>query len=897
MIEHSPEIFGEELPELYKQAAKPSSPGVVQMEYAMEQQPLREYIPTKIEDGSPFLHKRTDSVDSSMSETSLPEDAEQLNLIRARKSGLTLSDSQLSVSLMLEEEEEEEFEPMPPPVKPAREMYGKHPHPKVNMMLQTNVGRPQAKRVKKIRKPERSSSLRGPNDAPPHKLKRIRDGGDSTARRKSIAVQTTLHRKLQPFASEFTPISPSPNSSFTSSSQGYSPQQFRPLDKVDETPDVYRGPYGDSPPKHALQKKRRLAQHSHSFSKGSENKPNKPAIPTSASTSFYDKLLPLDADTRGRSRSIGNTLGMKNCPEELEEQVTETSEWCIGEEAIRQPVVKIPQPRTITHSNQSLASSSRSGSVVSFGSQKLILTPHILPQPKTTAMQPSLATGGTPEQFSIGKRYAVSEMDYTNSTPTTQHLSSAPISSSTSYSYSQAQQKREQMTKFHKQETFSSDEDSLDRVQKKLHERKRIDSTASNGSDSSFSKSQSYQSFLTSQQKKDSLMSLTEESGIDDRPESDQHLHSLPRPHTAEFVRSEHKATIVYPTQQDVGVRRILPVGVVLEAVPDHDPNKLYPTSSGYNSDTESSPSRTLSRPGKLKEVTTPTKTTIPMRYQKATFTTKRGDWSDPQQVQHLSSISLHQRYQQRFPYSSSDEAQPKLQTLSKAEPLSSPSPQIQESMESLNEDLLPTEQAQDPNSEKGAVQLRRADGSKVEKLTEIFKQKELERRDSDIEVSKVKLGLIPTRQRSRSTSEREVMRIIHKIPEEDEQLLATTTQVSRTTTLEEERAEKRKIWLSSAPTAADRKKAWEQLSKTQFQRLDGPPSRTLHTEGGPPVVQTTTKKSLTPEMKRKSSTMPEYLVTRSRVAGGSMVRTLKISSYEVPEPKKIRRINLRTYH
>ena len=59
-------------------------------------------------------------------------------------------------------------------------------------------------------------------------------------------------------------------------------------------------------------------------------------------------------------------------------------------------------------------------------------------------------------------------------------------------------------------------------------------------------------------------------------------------------------------------------------------------------------------------------------------------------------------------------------------------------------------------------------------------------------------------------------------------------------------------------------------------------------------------KPSITPELKRKSATMPDYLVTgSSRYAAlrGSHVRTVKVTSYEVPEAKKVRKINLRTYH
>lgn len=51
MVEHTPQIFGSDLPELYKQAKLPSGSSLVEsMEYSLD--PQVRYVPTKVEDGS-----------------------------------------------------------------------------------------------------------------------------------------------------------------------------------------------------------------------------------------------------------------------------------------------------------------------------------------------------------------------------------------------------------------------------------------------------------------------------------------------------------------------------------------------------------------------------------------------------------------------------------------------------------------------------------------------------------------------------------------------------------------------------------------------------------------------------------------------------------------------------
>lgn len=171
--------------------------------------------------------------------------------------------------------------------------------------------------------------------------------------------------------------------------------------------------------------------------------------------------------------------------------------------------------------------------------------------------------------------------------------------------------------------------------------------------------------------------------------------------------------------------------------------------------------------------------------------------------------------------------------------------------------------------------------------------------RAADIESDKIKLGLIP-RQRSKSTSESEAMKIIHKVLKDDgpntQQLQASRP------TVEEKRAEKHKEWLSSAPTSAERRRAWEQHSRNapHLQRTDLR-SRSLREEAAPSIpIRGKFLTSLTPEVQRKSSTMPEYsnsVAGKNRLQlGRGLVRTVKIKSSEVPKPRQIRHINMKAY-
>ena len=929
LVEHSPKVFGSELPELYKQVAMPSTEGVEQMEFTLQPADTpSSLVPTKVEDGSERSHKRSESLDSSLSEDSIYDN--KSSLVRARKSGLTLSDSQLSTISQHE---------YVSPTHNARDYIALTNKQVGSLSHQRDFVAPMPKRVKKVREPKRSSSLRGPNDMPPssrHHYQRKQRDVEPSSRRKSFAAQPMPIMKNE-YVPGFQPIPDSPNASISSSSQDYLPQLLHipqshrvPSSTNYTEKNVYREAYHpyafrhDDSARKPVQRKRSVPQHSHSFSKGSDNIPAKPMA---TSSSFYDRLLPLDPEAKVKSRSMATSFGNRH-PLSDDNRENDGLGWRVASGPIfdaqgktngenhsaRQPLalsIKQQMP-----SNQSLASS-RSGSSAS--SQLVHQRPQSRPSNMSLASSGSAGSQRSPDltqlehnplnqmdgeffKVAISKRFGLAD---TQDTAASQHHSTQqpPVTSTPYYSASKEQPDKKQ-SMYDKLDNYHAPTESIDQAQRKHR-------VAGITSESSFSKSNSYQSFISSQQKKDSLMSLTEEARLDDRPESDQHLHSLPRPRTAEFVRPEKMSSEVHANYPPMVIPpQMLHVGAALEIVPDHDPNKLYP-SSGYNSDTESSPSRTLSRPGKIQEVMSPTKLTmVPSRYQ--THSPSDGSrhvWAQynrqppsqrlkQQAFRRHGALSLDEVGIRKTKQLSADGAlQQKGYQYNPPTYTEYSQPSIEESasafvaQETTNEESknVATVTLTSESNTQTVVRPKSGDSSKIGRLVETYAQPNQE--SPVIEDAKVKLGLIP-RTRSKSTSEKEAMRIIHKIVEEDETAARTAE--------EEERAEKHKVWLQSAPTSAERKKAWETLSQANFQRQDAR-SRSLKNEGTPNVVDKVVMKPiLTPEMKRRSATMPEYLTTGSRRMCRVMakVRTVKVVSYDVPKPENIRRINLRTaYH
>ena len=879
MIEHCPDIFGAELPVLYKQAELAPSPGVDDMEFTISAPTTQQFVPTKVDDGEysqHSSHKRSDSIGSSMSEgstTAEPEDQHATtSLIRARKSGLTLSDSQLSQISQMEERER---------VSRAHiirkrgtvEASGKHIHSENGVgigggALKSPVDRPSPKRAKKARMPERSSSLHGPNDMSYARTKYMRSTrpmNEPAVRRKSIAVQEAMQMRKSDFVPDFDIIPSSPNSSYTSSSHSYSPKMYKRIHHSGHQyyPGYNRHDESTPPGPHAVgQKKRRFPQYSHSFTSKDSEKPR----PIPSSSSFYDKLPPpMDSESRVRNEHhVTSTF------------TTQMKLLDSDDEALLQrPILTNAQPSFATNSTHSVSSSSTSGgqsrpNALSLASSGSGASPDLL----NKADRGEFIKVAISERFKLnssgGIDFPVPSASFSDTPSTSRDSFTSPIGS-------------------------ESGQDSLERIQKKFHERKRLDS---NGSESAFSKSSSYKGFLSTQQKKDSLISLAEESSIDDRPECDIHMGSI-----GSLTRQR--------TLNGAGV------------IPDPD------SKNGYNSDTESAPSRTLSRPGKIKEVSSPTKTTLPSRYymrpplqqqqQKAEI--GKVTLSSPQQQQQLyaqpkQASSMQQQQggrvlgqqplqQKQQPSGSTTELQASGEYGSAGSTTPSPSVPI------ISEPLVTTTRIITKTT---SSKRRPRSGERVEKLTEMYRTREQEQVKAKIEDAKVKLGLIPPpppmqRQRSKSTSENEAMKVIHRAME-----TSGGEEISKQDDEPPMEAEgltsKHKEWLSSAPTSAERKKARENYvhSKSQFQRTEfksrslrgsesgngggGDKSAAPPTSAAAPTI-VTTRMALTPETKRKCSTLPDTISPGL----GRHIKTVKVRTYEIPEAQKIRRINLRTYH
>ena len=964
MVEHTPKIFGSELPELYKQAKLPTSAVVESMEYTLD--PQKHYVPTKVEDGShKYFHQRTSSMDTaSTSDESAAEDEPVSNLRKAHNSGLTVSDSQLS---QISQYEDYEYHGR----TGAVELSGKHILSRQAKSTASAVTQafPTPKRIKRSR-PERSHSYRGPNERSPQQRHKYSGGVMVTnGRRKSLASHTQPRQKLLIHHPEFLPSS---NSS-PASVHAFSSVREESLDE-DSEDTLYQGQGKLLHKRPSL--KRKAPQHSHSFSKSSENKPPKPALPTSVSTSFYDKLLPLNHEARARSRSLNaaNIAAIRNGLQTTEEdEPVANMTWPADQMPSSIMSSQMPSPAVGSgvvpphpHASSQSITSSRSASSTGSQTRMQQLPPYYAQKrPSNLSLTSSGYSGGSGEIFATGspdmlaeleqtplhkldrefikvaisKRFGISSTDWPKSTPQEIHGPFGHVSSfTTSTPYGYGNHESEHTTPVKDGKTEPHDEVSIDTIQKKLQERKRLDTRTS---ESAFSKSKSYRGFSAAKKNGHNMDTLN----FDDRPEADQHQNSLPRPPMAEFTKP----------QQYLQPEMVL----VPSFAEEHDPTRLYP---GYNSDTESSPSRTLSRPEKLKEVTSPgitspTKSSVPHRYRTpgtypyyTPYSTadarKFQSYEKSKRIQNGAGKSQSQTEKQatltaepRSTFTTGPKTAPTTTESPSAEPKSTSSadskntssvesqqpPKSLEAQPQLSERREASQPMQ--KEERAASILKQLSSSKASsvdqkkterneqvkserspkttsKYSDPLKRKEMfakERTLSNVEDAKMKLGLLPPRQRSKSTSESEAMRIIHKVLEEEEEQQSSP---GMTSAADEERAEKHKEWLSYAPTSTERKKAWEHLSKS-IPKLQTRDVRSRSLKQGSPVLprknvllQQSSPKS--EQLQRKSSTMPEYLAAGrngNRRLGTGLVRTVKVTAYEIPEPQRIRRINLRTYH
>ena len=176
----------------------------------------------------------------------------------------------------------------------------------------------------------------------------------------------------------------------------------------------------------------------------------------------------------------------------------------------------------------------------------------------------------------------------------------------------------------------------------------------------------------------------------------------------------------------------------------------------------------------------------------------------------------------------------------------------------------------------------------------------------SDVEMAQLKLGLIPPRRRSKSISDGKSSGTATNESEEEHVADVIATTVTTHAAIKHEKADKKwNNWhphVSPVSASTDNEEAWAEPVAANQDNSHRSPRPVIST--AVPAFQRT---ATAPEMggpKRRSATMPEYSVMRtsgigrsSRVLGRGIVRTVKITSYDIPEPRKIHRINLRNYN
>ena len=409
----------------------------------------------------------------------------------------------------------------------------------------------------------------------------------------------------------------------------------------------------------------------------------------------------------------------------------------------------------------------------------------------------------------------------------------------------------------------------------------------------------------------------------DDRPESERHLHSLPRRSTEpNFLRSPppiqpvaittpQPSVVVYRrSRSSAAMERRRGAGGRRSGV-EQNPSRL--SVDNNNSDTESSPSRTLTRRERNGELN-PRSLSASSRFQESVVRQRRSLGTamlgtPGRSLNHppLAEVSIipakKEEEESRSTLTSAKAAL--TQSLPPPPQVSSPQAAPQAGSDSKEDEVAP---AIRPKSAEGG----NSNGDDGD--TEIRK-----RTMSNIEKEKVRLGLIPSRRRSKSISETKPGQPpVDRDAEEEEERTVSLSQgnvdPNERGSLNGEKADKvvdkRGMWRAHAPNSTDRKEAYALRMKAM-----GSMARAIAGQRGgstkvgvsgpapPPAIQRT---ATAPEMgaKRRATTMPEYLATRSsgvgrqgRVLGRGLVRTVKITSYSIPEPQKIHRINLRTFH
>ena len=908
MVEHSPEIFGAELPELY------------QVQGILSPSPRSYRVPTKKTDGNlrVYRHRRNGSFDTSTSEDSAGEDDVPSNLLHMQRSGLTVSDSQVSVlSQQLEDEEYGGGGGGGTAMSGNASFLGGHNHNHHHHnhhegFNHHHLNPHSPKRQKKSRPPERSSSYRGPNERPAY-LQKYHVVVDEATRRKSIATQTTLQQRSEPHyvgmsSSQLTKSLSQEASPFVKSRQMKS---FDENEEYNEEEDDDLLVLGGRRPS---QKRKRGGQpHRSAYSVDHIMQQQRGGEVDAHKVSYYDHLPPLSPEEElGQGRLPGAKLSLLSSrsgegdsfetpmDEEEDEEEWHTSAGGGGGSAegtpLHHPILSSIGGGGAHDSNQSIASRS-SGSSGSHHYYSPSSNVKLLPQSR-------------PSNLSLGS--SVSESSYASTVtkespePETAPLNREVIKSEISRRF-QIPSRDNSFTGslYSGNGRSNSFNQEMDNIQRKFQERRRPEALSATLSTSSSTPHSG-------------MESVSSPPSFDDRPESERHLHSLPRAATdSDFVSSPPP---VPPQEVLSGYRRRSNATIERrggrDSMTEHNPNKLLV--DNYNSDTESSPSRTLTRRDGLSDVNTRTNA----RYQQQQSSLKRQQGSGIGRMtlgtaitgstttRHppLNEVSI-------IPLNKDDDSSGA--AVAKAALTQSPPPPQPEASKGAAATDNTTSAAVRPKSAQesgmGGEDIIIGEGMDFRKRTM-----------SDVEKAKLKLGLIPPRRRSKSISE--TSRTGSACGERDgsdsgkeevgegvgegeggeseqsqDELEATETRAAE----KMDKMSKRGIWRAHAPNSTDRKEAYTQRMKgatggQNWTKLlqRGSVKASTPKVAPPPAIQRT---ATAPEMggKRRATTMPEYLATRSvvpgrgqgRVLGRGLVRTVKITAYVVPEPRKIYRI------
>lgn len=862
LVEHSIEIFQDNLPDMYKQFQFQGGSNC-NIEIEVSTQGVN-FIPTKIDDGTDLLSQnRNISVDTTTSEDSGDdrgddEDEPRPNLLAARMSGLTYSDSQLS---HISEAGRDGNMVVTSGHKGTVCLSGKD-------IKNTKVQSPSPPPTMRVPKaPERTNSYHSPTEKP-RRFKK--NNGEYPRRRSTNQHKNSLHH-VGNYTSDLPPVHSSPPSS--SSSQN-SPHLRHRRRKSNDSISLSSQLGIPEPTKKnilPLKTRTRSPHHSNSFNKSPAMRHEKP-IPTSSSVSFYDTLLPLESpleSQRVRSRSHGNTH-LVNLRKEAEPM---SVKWPSDS------VEPAPSLMSLTHESMHSLVSSRSGS--SSSSYPF----HDLHSargggggmPRIPSSDPLEDLGNTPVSLmnkdmikvAISHRFGIaSSMDWRNGAPS----DVPPVPKSNPVPVGSQQQQPE----LSKTRSVPGETTSIDEVGKKLHQRMWLTAAA----ETPVGKSRSYQNFA-------GVKPSVRETSADDRPESEQHLHSLPR--TADG-KHPAPATVQVATSYDTDAKI-----------------------SGYNSDTESSPSRTLNRQKeKLQEVTSPVlaptaRLSVPLRHG---YQQQRAAESRPKLAEEMPHCSTCPS----FTVGSHPAKSPDLpkETVVKLQPCKESPNQVMEAArvtgvtsekrdslhgkEGGGESHVRVDSTKNSEASKSGVSradsmnndLAKRDSLKAEQVKtdprsgQIFSKENTKvfgDRRSDSAVTDAFRDQPVSSPPSVDDKSRVVQRQRSRSITDNDKAAATARSVSRTV---EDKDKRYQDMINVAPTQSERR-AWTQLQIQNMKQSSEKDTKVQSLRHSP-------MEPSKPDPSR-SSTLPERLPTNCTMT----IPTFKVVTYEIPGPRKIIKINLRS--